>query len=327
MGLALRKRFCRKFNFELQAAANEESLVLSLGPTHSFPLKEVVDYLNDRTVREVLVQALLDAPMFQARWRWNASTALAVLRRRGGERVPPQIQRSDAEDLLALIFPDQLACLENIPGDREVPDHPLVYQTIHDCLYEAMDVGALERLLQRIHNGEIEISARDLREPSPMSEGILNARPYAFLDDAPLEESGYRPSEPADGLNPKTPGSWASLKKARSRRCRRRPGRGYGRGRALRRSGDARFLTDAEVMEGGNGTWRPPLETLVASGQAVPVDPEDGHRFWIAIERIQQFELLYGEAVGRAGTTVPDTIREFPSEHPEQVLTDVVRAE
>ena len=123
-GLALRKRFCRKFNFELQAAANEESLVLSLGPTHSFPLQEVVGYLNARTVREVLVQALLDAPMFQARWRWNASTALAVPRRRGGERVPPQIQRSDAEDLLALIFPDQLACLENIPGDRDVPDHP-----------------------------------------------------------------------------------------------------------------------------------------------------------------------------------------------------------
>ncbi len=325
-GLALRKRFCRKFNFELQAAANEESLVLSLGPTHSFPLKEVVDYLNDRTVREVLVQALLDAPMFQARWRWNASTALAVLRRRGGERVPPQIQRSDAEDLLALIFPDQLACLENIPGDREVPDHPLVYQTIHDCLYEAMDVGALERLLQRIHNGEIEISARDLREPSPMSEGILNARPYAFLDDAPLEERRVQAVRTRRWLEPEDARKLGKLEKGAIEAV---------QAEAWPVVTDADelydvlvmhgFLTDAEVMEGGNGTWRPHLETLVASGQAVPVDPEDGHRFWIAIERIQQFELLYGEAVGRAGTTVPDTIREFPSEHSEQVLTDVVR--
>jgi ATP-dependent Lhr-like helicase len=325
-GLALRKRFCRKFNFELQAAANEESLVLSLGPTHSFPLEEVVGYLNDRTVREVLVQALLDAPMFQARWRWNACTALAVLRRRGGERVPPQIQRSDAEDLLALIFPDQLACLENIPGDREVPDHPLVYQTIHDCLHEAMDVDALERLLQRIHTGEIEVSARDLREPSPMSESILNARPYAFLDDAPLEERRVqavrtrRRLEPADArkLGKLEQGAIDAVKEE-----------------AWPAVTDADelydvlvmhgFLTDAEITESGDGTWRPLLASLVESGQAVPVDPRDGPKLWIAVERIPQFEVLYGETVGRGATAVHDSIRTFSSEDPEQVLTDVVR--
>ncbi len=132
-GLALRKRFCRKFNFELQAAANEDSIFLSLGATHSFPLEEVFTYLNPKTVRNVLIQALLDAPMFEVRWRWNASVALAVQRRRGADRVPPQIQRSQAEDLVALVFPDQLACLENIAGEREVPDHPLVNQTVSAC--------------------------------------------------------------------------------------------------------------------------------------------------------------------------------------------------
>jgi ATP-dependent Lhr-like helicase len=187
-GLALRKRFCRNFNFELQAAANEDSIILSLGATHSFPLEEVFRYLKHQSVRDILIQALFDAPMFEARWRWNASIALAILRRRGGERMPPQIQRSQAEDLIAQVFPDQLACLENIKGDREIPDHPLVAQTIDDCLNEAMDIGGLETLLERMQRGELNLVARDLREPSAMSQEILNARPYAFLDDAPLEE-------------------------------------------------------------------------------------------------------------------------------------------
>ena len=325
-GLALRKRFCRKFNFELQAAANEESLVLSLGPTHSFPLKEVVDYLNDRTVREVLVQALLDAPMFQARWRWNASTALAVLRRRGGERVPPQIQRSDAEDLLALIFPDQLACLENIPGDREVPDHPLVYQTIHDCLHEAMDVDALEGLLQRIHIGDVEVSARDLREPSPMSESILNARPYAFLDDAPLEERRVQAVRTRRWLEPEDARKLGKLEKGAIQAV---------RAEAWPDVTDADelydvlvmhgFLTDSEISESGDGRWRPLLSSLIESGQAASAEPAGGPKLWIAVERIPQFQVLYPDAVNASATVVHDSIREFSSEDPEQVLTDVIR--
>src|SRR5580765_1097571 len=187
-GLALRKRFCRSFNFELQAAATDDAIVISLGTQHSFPLEEVFHYLNSKTVREVLIQALLDAPMFPIRWRWNATRALALPRQRGGRKVPAPLQRMESENLLAAVFPDQLACLEHIVGDREIPDHPLVKQTIDDCLTEAMDIDGLEEVLRRIEHGEIRCIARDLPEPSPLAAEILNARPYAFLDNAPLEE-------------------------------------------------------------------------------------------------------------------------------------------
>jgi ATP-dependent Lhr-like helicase len=187
-GLALRKRFCRSFNFELQSAATDDAIVLSLGTQHSFPLEEVFRYLNSKTVRDLLVQALLDAPMFGIRWRWNATRSLALPRQRGGKKIPPPLQRMESENLLAAVFPDQLACLENIVGDREVPDHPLVRQTIDDCLREAMDIDSFEALLRRIEAGEVRCVARDLPEPSPMAHEILNARPYAFLDNAPLEE-------------------------------------------------------------------------------------------------------------------------------------------
>jgi ATP-dependent Lhr-like helicase len=187
-GLALRKRFCRQFNFELQAAATEDALLLSLGPQHSFPLADVFRYLHPATAKDVLVQALLDAPLFQTRWRWNTTVSLAVPRFRGGRKVPPQLQRMQAEDLMAAVFPDAAACLENIPGDRQVPDHPLVSQTIRDCLEEAMDFGGLSEVLTKIHAGELQLVTRDTPEPSPLAHEILNARPYAFLDDAPLEE-------------------------------------------------------------------------------------------------------------------------------------------
>ncbi|HEX3619394.1 MAG TPA: DEAD/DEAH box helicase [Candidatus Udaeobacter sp.] len=187
-GLALRKRFCRSFNFELQAAATDDAIVISLGTQHSFPLDEVFRYLNSKTVRDLLVQALLDAPMFVIRWRWNATRSLAVPRFRGGAKIAAPLQRMESENLLAAVFPDQLACLEHIVGDREIPDHPLVRQTIDDCLTEAMDIDGLEEVLRRIEQGEIRCIARDLPEPSPLASEILNARPYAFLDNAPLEE-------------------------------------------------------------------------------------------------------------------------------------------
>ena len=187
-GLALRKRFCRSFNFELQAAATDDAIVISLGTQHSFPLEEVFRYLNSKTVRDLLVQALLDAPMFTIRWRWNATRSLAVPRFRGGAKIAAPLQRMESENLLAAVFPDQLACLEHIVGDREIPNHPLVKQTIGDCLTEAMDIDGLEELLRKIERGEIRCIARDLPEPSPLASEILNARPYAFLDNAPLEE-------------------------------------------------------------------------------------------------------------------------------------------
>ncbi|MGN6238023.1 Lhr family helicase, partial [Dyella sp.] len=187
-GLALRKRFCRQFNFELQAAATEDAIVLSLSTSHSFPLEEVARYLHSASAEHVLTQALLDAPLFGARWRWNAVTALALPRFRGGKKTPPQLQRMKSEDLLATVFPDQVACLENIVGEREIPDHPLVAQTLHDCLREAMDLDGLLAVLRALESGAIRVVARDLTGPSPLASEVLTAAPYAFLDDAPLEE-------------------------------------------------------------------------------------------------------------------------------------------
>ena len=187
-GLALRKRFCRKFNFELQAAATEDNIVLSLTRAHSFDLPEVPRYLHSASVKRLLIEALLDAPMFVTRWRWVAGVSLALPRFRGGKKVPPQLARMAAEDLIAAIFPDQVACAENLAGEREIPDHPLIRQTIGDCLGEAMDIAGLERLLARLEAGEIRVVTRDLTEPSPLALEVLSARPYAYLDDAPLEE-------------------------------------------------------------------------------------------------------------------------------------------
>ena len=187
-GLALRKRFCRTFNFELQAAATEDAIVLSLSTSHSFALDEVARYLHSASALHVLVQALLDAPLFGVRWRWNATTALALPRFSGGRKVAPQLQRMRSEDLLAAVFPDQVACAENIAGEREVPEHPLVAQTLDDCLHEAMDAEGWLALLRRMESGEVRVLARDLPAPSPLAMEALSARPYAFLDDAPLEE-------------------------------------------------------------------------------------------------------------------------------------------
>ncbi len=187
-GLALRKRFCRKFNFELQAAATEDNIILSLTTAHSFELGEVARYLHSATVRPLLIQAMLDAPMFITRWRWVIGVALALPRFRGGRKVAPQLARMGAEDLIAAVFPDQIACAENLVGEREVPDHPLVRQTIADCLDEAMDIAGLERLLKRIEAGDIQVVSRDLTQPSPLALEVLAARPFAYLDDAPLEE-------------------------------------------------------------------------------------------------------------------------------------------
>jgi ATP-dependent Lhr-like helicase len=167
-------------------------------------MEDVWKYLHPHTVREILVQALLDAPMFGTRWRWNATRALAVQRRWFDKRVPPQLQRMASEDLVALVFPDQLACLENIVGEREVPEHPLVQQTIHDCLTEAMDIEELEGVIARIISKEVELVCKDLREPSPFSHEIINARPYAFLDPAPLEERRTRAIRVRHTLDPAT---------------------------------------------------------------------------------------------------------------------------
>src|SRR5262245_30240354 len=206
-GLTLRKRFCRGFGFELQAAANEEAIVLSLGPQHSFPLEEVFDYLHPDTAHDLLVQALLAAPMFGTRWRWNATRALLLPRtQQGGKRVPTPLLRMRAEDLLVRAFPQVLACPETLP-ETELPvpwDHPIVRQTIEDCMTEAMDADGFLDVLRDLRAGRIEKVAVDTTEPSAFARGILNAMPYAFLDDAPLEERRTQAVSRCRGLDAKT---------------------------------------------------------------------------------------------------------------------------
>ncbi len=209
LGLALRKRFCRRFDFELQAAATDEGVLLSLGPQHSFPLESIFELLSESTLDEVLAQAAIQAPMFGVRWRWNATRALAIPRLFKGKRMPAPIARMRSDDLLAAVFPAQVACQDNAPaGAVELPDHPLVAETLRDCLCEAMDAPGLKQIVRRIEHGEIRLVAVDTAEPSPMSHEIVGARPWAFLDDAPLEERRARavamrralPAAEADGL-------------------------------------------------------------------------------------------------------------------------------
>ena len=220
LGLALRKRFCRRFDFELQAAATDEGVLLSLGPQHSFPLESVFELVSESTVDEVLAQAAIQAPMFGVRWRWNATRALAIPRLFKGKRMPAQIARMRSDDLLAAVFPAQVACQDNAPvGPIELPDHPLVSETLRDCLCDAMDAPGLKEVLRAIAGGEIRLLAVDTAEPSPMSHEILGARPWAYLDDAPLEERRARavavrralPAAEADGLGALDPGAIAEV--------------------------------------------------------------------------------------------------------------------
>ena len=194
-GLSLRKRFCRGFNFELQAAATDNGLNIALAEQHSFPLGDVFHFLQADTVQPILEQAALDSPIFATRWRWDANRALALLRFQNGKKVPPQIQRMRSDDLLASVFPDAAACFENIEGERKIPDHPLVGEVMKDVLTEAMDVEGLKHLLRGIAAGSIRVLAVDTPVPSQFSHEILNANPYAYLDDAPLEERRARAVE------------------------------------------------------------------------------------------------------------------------------------
>ena len=290
-GLALRKRFCRKFNFELQAAATEDNIVLSLTTAHSFDLADVARYLNAKTVRELLIQALLDAPMFGTRWRWVAGVALALPRFRGGRKVPPQLMRMMAEDLVGTIFPDQVACAENLVGEREVPDHPLVAQTISDCLNEAMDIEGLEHLLSDIESGAIRIVAKDLTEPSPLAREVLTARPYAYLDDAPLEERRTQAVMSRRWLDPDSADEMGRLDEAAIARVREEAWPDVANADELH---DALvwlgFLTETEADACEN--WKDWLIELTQSRRAALVTAQEGV-FWIPAERLRQLQAVY----------------------------------
>ena len=283
-GLALRKRFCRTFNFELQAAATEDHIVLSLTQAHSFELAEVARYLHSNSARHILIQALCAAPMFEVRWRWVAGISLALPRFRGGRKVPPQIARMNAEDLLASVFPDQVACAENLPGEIEVPEHPLVRQTLRDCLQEAMDADAFEAVLRGLESGAIRVVARDLTEPSPLALEALSARPYAFLDDAPLEERRTQAVMSRRWIDAASAADLGSLDAAAIARV---------QGEAWPDAGSADELHDAlswlccltqeEVRR--QPAWAGWLEELAAQGRAGRVGA-----LWVAAERRALFE-------------------------------------
>ena len=279
-GLALRKRFCRGFGFELQAAANEEAIVLSLGPQHSFPLEEVFDYLSPGTARDVLVQALLPAPMFGTRWRWNVTRALLLPRTRGGgKRVPTPLLRMKAEDLLVAAFPEVLACGETLPpGDLPVPwEHPMVRQTLEDCLTEAMDVDGFLEVLGKLRDGSIRKVAVDTPEPSAFARGILNAMPYAFLDDAPLEERRTRAVATRHVLDPEIADTLGQLDPEAVERVRQevwpQPEDVEEVHEALLWMG---YVTERETAEAGWNGW---LSELLAASRV----ERDGDR-WFAVE-------------------------------------------
>jgi ATP-dependent Lhr-like helicase len=294
-GLALRKRFCRRFNFELQAAALEDSIVISLGAVHSFALDEVARYLTSATVRDVLTQAVLDAPIFGAYWRWNATVALAVRRFRNGRKAPAQFQRNDAEDLLSTVFPDQLACAENLAGgDREIPDHPLVTQTLADCITGAMDVDGCAALLARIENGEVEVLCRELTSPSPLAQEILGAKPYAFLDDTPAEE---RRTLAVQTRRFMTPEQAAELGKLDPEAIERVRYEAWPQARNADELYDALvtvgFVTAAEAAR----EWVPLLADLEADGRATRVDIPGAGETWVGAERLAEVTLALPGAV------------------------------
>ena len=311
-GLALRKRFCRSFNFELQAAATDDAIVISLGTQHSFPLEEVFRYLNSKTVRDLLVQALLDAPMFAIRWRWNATRSLAVPRFRGGAKIAAPLQRMESENLLAAVFPDQLACLEHIVGDREIPDHPLVKQTIDDCLSEAMDIEGLEEVLRKIEQGEIRCIARDLPEPSPLASEILNARPYAFLDNAPLEERRTQAVYTRRALERNVGDGLGILDSAAIEKVEKEAWPEATNADELH---DALMLLAAmtqdevqrTVHHEGNGTAvEQLLNELVASKRATQLRAGD-KSFWTTAERLPMLQMIYPDAGADSQVTAPES--------------------
>lgn len=331
-GLALRKRFCRSFNVELQAAATDDGILLSLGPMHSFALSDVFGFLRSARVRDVLIQALLDAPMFGVRFRWNASRALAIPRQRGGKKVPPRFQRMAADDLLAVVFPDQVACAENLAGERELPDHPLVDQTLHDCLHEAMDIVGLEQLLARIESGEVECVARDLSEPSPLAYEIVNARPYAFLDDAPLEERRTQAISQRRVLDPKTARDLGALDPAAIARvvaeCKPDARDADELHDALLLYG---ALPESEAIESG---FRPWFAELCAAGRASVLTLEsslaqpgthlDGTRLWVAAERVALWQLVSPRGVLTPPLAQPSSVP-LTLQSREDALREVVR--
>ena len=305
-GLALRKRFCRTFDFELQAAATEDAIVLSLSTSHSFVLDDVWRYLHSRSGEHVLIQALLDAPLFGVRWRWNATTALALPRFTGGRKVAPQLQRMKSDDLLATVFPDQVACLENIVGERELPSHPLVDQTVDDCLHEAMDANGWLAVLRRMESGDIRLFSCDLPAPSPLAAEILNARPYAFLDDAPLEERRTQAVLSRRWTEPASADDMGALDADAIASVREEAWPHVGSADEMHEAllGLA-CISEAEVHAQADGAaWSQWLAALAQSGHVTKMEVAQHDALWVPLERLACLRVLYPQAVCHPSLTV-----------------------
>jgi ATP-dependent Lhr-like helicase len=327
-GLGLRKRFCRQFNFELQAAALEDTIVISLGPTHSFPLEDAALFVNANNIRHNVTQAMLAVPMFPTHWRWNAAIALAIQRNRNGQRVPAQFQRTDAEDLMAVIFPDQLACQDNLTGEREIPDHPLVRQTVDDCLHTLMDIDGLERLLRRHAEGEIRIHCRDLNSPSPMAQEILTARPYAFLDDAPAEERRTQAVNVRRFMDPLEAAELAQLSPAAIRQVQLEAWPSISNADELH---DALLilglLPEAEAR-GGNlhgADYGGYLEPLIREQRLTILTTSHKQKFWVCAERLPLALAVYAGVALEPPITAagPAAQRQWPK---DEAVRELVRA-
>ena len=309
LGLALRKRFCVSFDFELQAAANDDAVLLSLGPQHSFALDSVTHFLSSAGVEQVLRQAALLSPMFAVRWRWNLNRALAVLRFRGGRKNPAPIQRMEADDLMVAVFPALAGCQENATGPIEIPDHPLVRQTMHDCLSEAMDVAGLRALVEGWESGRIAVTCCDNTEPSPLSHEIINGRPYTFLDDAPLEERRSRAVTLRRGL-PVDARDLGALDPDAVARV---------RGEA---APDLRDRDELHDLLLSLVVCRPLPEAaewfaqLVAGQRAATLTTDDGRTLWWAVEQRPKVAALFGDgavaAVAAGGTGALDGLAAAP---------------
>jgi ATP-dependent Lhr-like helicase len=309
-GLALRKRFCRTFDFELQASADDNGIVLSLGVQHSFPLEQMYKLVPSHLACDVLVQAFLAVPFFTTRWRWNATRALQLKRSQKGARVPPHLQRMRGDDLLTAVFPAQTACQENVVGDIPLPDHPLIRQTVHDCLHEAADLDGLLDVLRGIESGAIETVGLDTREPSPFAHELLNANPYAFLDDAPLEERRARAVTMRRSLSIEALKDLGRLEPEAIAQV---------RSEAWPLVRDADELHDVLLSQGAlpavhGDSWRGHFQELCATGRATQAEVS-GQTLWAATERWPLVLAVWPNAEARPAISVPAGVRrDWPRE-------------
>jgi ATP-dependent Lhr-like helicase len=305
-GLSLRKRFCRSFDFELQAAATDNGIVLSIGPQHSFPIDSLFRIVNPDNGRYLLEQAVLAVPMFQVRWRWNVGRSLIVLRQNGGKKVPPYLQRFQSDDLLAAVFPETVGCLENHSGDVQIPNQALVRQTMDDCLHEAMDVDRWISMLDDVRTGKVELVARETREPSPFSHELINANPYAFLDGAALEERRTRAVTTRRGLSTEQLQDLGQLSPEAIQRV-------TDESAPIVRDADElhdTLLSLVAITEPEASRWSTWMEQLVSTGRAASVTRGGLPPVWIAAECWPAIRAIWHDARSTPTVHLPDSLNQ-----------------